>query len=282
MATFLHRSRTLARSMRPWGFPLVYLGWAFLFWSPIFGSEESVWTGTNLVLFLVGGASPLIAGVTMAWLTGGTERVRDIGRRLVDVRRISPKWWVVVLLFWPVFDLLTAGAAFAFGVTDRPIDVRAEVLADLGALGFAVLLSFVLPAVEEVGLRGYYLDALQERFSPTIAGLLNGGTWAVWHAPFVYFPGYYANTAFDPALWWWLPSIVLQTLIFVWVYNNTNRSILAILVIHGMMNLTGELLGLAPELFPFQLPFLVLIAAALVVNWRRGTDARPKGVAGAP
>jgi hypothetical protein len=91
MATFLHRSRIFARSTRPWRFPLVYLGWAFLFWSPIFGSEESVWTGTNLVLFLVGGASPLIAGVTMAWLTGSTERVRDIGRRLIDVRRISPK-----------------------------------------------------------------------------------------------------------------------------------------------------------------------------------------------
>jgi len=276
------RFETLARSIRPWGFPLIYLGWAFLFWSPIVGSEESVWTGTNLALFLVGGASPLIAGVTMAWLTGGTERVRDIGRRLVDVRRISPNWWLVVLLFFPVFDLLTAGAALAFGVTDRPIDVGAEILADLGALAFLVLLSFVLPAVEEVGLRGYYLDALQERFDPTVAGLLNGGTWAVWHAPFVYFPGYYANTTFDPELWWWLPSIVLQTLIFVWVYNNTNRSVLAILVIHGMMNLTGELLGLAPELFPFQLPFLVLVAAALVVSWQRGTDTRSEDVAGAP
>ncbi|WP_380676539.1 CPBP family intramembrane glutamic endopeptidase [Salinigranum sp. GCM10025319] len=282
MATILHRSRTLARSMRPWGFPLIYLGWAFLFWSPIIGSEESVWTGTNLVLFLVGGASPLIAGITMAWLTGGTERVHDIGRRLIDVRLIAPKWWLVVLLFWPVFDLLTAGAALALGVTDRPIDVGAAVLADLGALAFLVLLSFVLPAVEEVGLRGYYLDALQERFSPTVAGLLNGGTWAVWHAPFVYFPGYYATTTFNPELWWWLPSIVLQTLIFVWVYNNTRRSILAILVIHGMMNLTGELLGLAPELFPFQLPFLVLVAATLVVSWQRGTDTRPKDVAGAP
>ena len=52
--------------MRPWGFPLVYLGWAFLFWTPIFGSEESVWAGTNLLFLLVGGASPLIAGVTMA------------------------------------------------------------------------------------------------------------------------------------------------------------------------------------------------------------------------
>jgi len=282
MATIIHRYRALARSMRPWGFPLLYLGWAFLFWSPIFGSEESVWTGTNLILFLVGGASPLIAGVTMAWLTGGAERVRDIGHRLIDVRRIAPTWWLVVLLFWPVFDLLTAGAALAFGVTDSPIDIRAEILADLGALAFLVLLSFVLPAVEEVGLRGYYLDALQERFSPTVAGLLNGGTWAVWHAPFVYFPGYYANTTFNPELWWWLPSIVLQTLIFVWVYNNTDRSILAILVIHGMMNLTGELLGLAPELFPFQLPFLVLVAAALVVSWQRGTDTRSKDVAGAP
>jgi hypothetical protein len=29
----------------------------------------------------------------------------------------------VVSLFWPVFDLLTAGSAFALGVTDRPIDV---------------------------------------------------------------------------------------------------------------------------------------------------------------
>ena len=282
MVTLHNRSKTLARSMRPWGFPLIYLGWAFLFWSPIFGSEESVWMGTNLILFLVGGASPLIAGVTMAWLTGGTERVRDIGRRLIDVRRIAPKWWLVVLLFWPVFDLLTAGAALTLGVTDRPIDVGQGALAVLGALAFLVLLSFVLPAVEEVGLRGYYLDALQERFSPTVAGLLNGGTWAVWHAPFVYFPGYYANTTFNPELWWWLPSIVLQTLIFVWVYNNTRRSILAILVIHGMMNLTGELLGLAPELFPFQLPFLVLVAAALVVSWQRGTDTRPRDVAGAP
>jgi uncharacterized membrane protein YbaN (DUF454 family) len=66
------------------------------------------------------------------------------------------------------------------------------------------------------------------------------------------------------------------------VYNNTRRSILAILVIHGMMNLTGEILGLAPELFPFQLPFLVLVAAALIVSWQRGTDTRPKDVAGAP
>lgn len=45
---------TFARRTVPWGFPVLYLGWAYLFWSPLPGSETSVWTGRNLVLFLVG------------------------------------------------------------------------------------------------------------------------------------------------------------------------------------------------------------------------------------
>ncbi|KAB1194844.1 CPBP family intramembrane metalloprotease [Haloferax sp. MBLA0076] len=255
--------------MRPWGFPLIYLGWAFVFWAPILVSETSVWSFPNVLFFLVGGASPLLAGVTLALLTGGTERLRGMWRRLTDVQRISPKWLVTILLFWPAFNLLVAGAALALGVSDRPLDIVWGVLTDPETLAFMLVLSFVFPLVEEIGLRGYYLDALQERFSPTVAGLINGGTWAVWHAPFVYFPGYYANTTFNPELWWWLPSIVLQTLLIVWVYNNTQRSVLAVLLFHGLMNLTGEFLGLAPEMFPFLLVGTALAAMAVVVSWRR-------------
>jgi membrane protease YdiL (CAAX protease family) len=131
-----------------------------------------------------------------------------------------------------------------------------------------LLLSFVFPAVEEIGLRGYWLDELQERFNPVVAGLINGAAWAVWHTPFVWFPGYYANTSFNPELWWWLPSIVLHTLLIVWVYNGTNRSILAVLLFHGMMNFTGEFLRLAPEIFPFMLIGNFLAAAAVVAGSR--------------
>jgi hypothetical protein len=148
----------------------VYLGWAYLWWSPIPGSGTSVWTGRNLILFLVGGASPLLAGVSLAWLTGGAARVRDLGRRLVDVRRISATWWLIILAFWPVFNLVMAGAAMLLGVTDRPFDVALDVLTDPGTLAFQLTLAFVFPAVEEVGLRGYWLDRLHERFSITVAG----------------------------------------------------------------------------------------------------------------
>lgn len=280
------RSGEPDRRLTPWAFPLVYLGWAFLFWSPIFGSGTSVWSYPNVVFFLVGGASPLLAGLSLAALTGGRERLRELLWRLVDLRRIRPGWWVFLLLFWPAFDLLVAGAALLLGVSDRPLDVVWDVVSMPRTLAFVVLLSFVFPAVEEIGLRGYWLDELQERFGPTLAGLVNGSAWAVWHAPFVWFPGYYASTTFAPELWWWLPSIVLQTLLIVWVYNETGRSVLAVLLFHGMMNFTGEFLGLAAEIFPVMLVGNLLAATVVVSRWQRagrrrrrcdscGSDGRP-------
>lgn len=270
---FRETLRDGARRHSPWGFPIIYLGWAFLFWTPIVMSGTSVWVGWNLVFFLVGGASPLLAALVMASLTGGIERVYDLLHRFLDFRQITPRWWLIIFAFWPLFDILMAGAAVGLGIAGRPIDVVWTVFSDLGSLGFLLALSFVFPAVEEVGLRGYYLDALQERFDPAVAGLINGGTWAIWHAPFVWFPDYYTNTTFNPELWWWLPSIVLQTIIIVWIYNNTRRSILAVVVFHAMLNLTGEVLGLAQELFPFLLVGYTIIAGVLIVYWRRtGVD----------
>ncbi|WP_436934196.1 CPBP family intramembrane glutamic endopeptidase [Halovenus marina] len=261
----LHRFR---RRVTPFGFPLIYLGWAYLFWLPLFGSSTSVWSFPNVLFFLVGGSSPLLAGLVMAYATGGKARVRDLWDRIVDVGRIAPKWWVIVLGFWLAFDLVMAGGAVLVGASDQPITIDPELLTDPGAMGFAILLSFVFPLVEEVGLRGYYLDQLQHRFGPTAAGLLNGGTWAVWHAPFVWFPGYYDDLTFSPEIWWWLPSIVLQTLLIVWVYNNTRRSILAVLLFHGMMNFTGLVIGLAPEMQPFNLLGVAVLSVVLVVHWR--------------
>lgn len=249
-------------------FPLIYLGWAYLFWTPVLLSDTSVWSMPNLIWFLIGGASPLVAGLVLAAITGGNAQLRDLGRRLVDWRRIPGKWWLVLLLFWLGFDLLMAGLAMLLGVSDSPIDVNWTLALTPGPLLFLVLLSFVFPAVEEIGLRGYYLEALQQRLSPVPAALINGIVWAAWHAPFVFFPGYYANTTFNPALSWWLPLIVLHTVLIAYVYNRTGRSILAVVVFHGMMNFTGEWLRISPDMYPFIL-YGTLVVAVLVIGWWR-------------
>lgn len=250
-------------------FPLVYLGWAYFFWTPVLLSDSSVWAFPNLVWFLLGGASPVVAGVGLAAITGGKRALRDLGWRLVDWRRIPVIWWLGILFFWLMFDLVKAAAAVALGITESPLDPDWGLFSNPGPLLFLLLLSFVFPAIEEVGLRGYYLETLQQHLSPVLAGTINGMVWAAWHAPFVWFPGYYANTTFNPALYWWLPMIVCHTLMIMHVYNRTGRSILAVLIFHAMMNFTGEWLRISPDMYPFMLAGNVLIAALVVRVWQK-------------
>ena len=256
----------LADAMTPWGFPIIYLAWAFVFWTPIVVSGESVWSFPNVALFIVGGSSPLLAALLLSWLREGWAGIEDLGYRLIDVRRIDPRWFLLILLYWPAFNLLLSGASLLIGVTSDPLEfISTDRLFDPGAVAALVVFAFVFPAVEEVGLRGYWLDRLQERFTALTAGLINGTTWGVWHAPFVLFPGYYANTTFDPELSWWIPSIVLGTLVTVWIYNNTGRSILAVLLFHAFGNMTGEVMGFAPEMYPFILVGYVVAALTVVL-----------------
>ena len=262
----------LARAATPWGFPMLYLGWAFLFWAPIVVSGESVWSFPNVGLFLIGGLSPLLSGLLMAWLTQGWDGLADLGTRLIEIRRIDPRWGLVIVLYWPLFNLLLAGGALVLGITGAPLEViSTDRLFDPAALFSLVAFAFLFPLVEEIGLRGYWLDRLQERWSALVAGLVNGTVWAIWHAPFVLFPGYYANTTFEPELSWFLPLLVLDTIILVWVYNNTRRSILAVLLFHAFGNLTGELMGFVPEMYPFILSGYALVAVILVIGWSPGS-----------
>lgn len=250
-------------------FPLVYIGWAYLFWLPLLFMESSVWSYPGLLWFLIGGASPLIAGLGLAALSGGKAQLLDLARRLTDWRRIPVGCWLLILLFWLGFDLVMAGLAVLLGVTDTPLAVNMSLLVNPAMLLFLLLLSFVFPMAEEVGLRGYYLQALQQQLGPTAAGLVNGTVWAIWHAPFVWFPGYYANTTFNPELYWWLPMIVCHTLLIVHVYNCTQGSILAVVIFHGLMNFTGEWLGISAEMYPFMLAGNVLVAILLVLYWKQ-------------
>ncbi|MBL3826708.1 MULTISPECIES: CPBP family glutamic-type intramembrane protease [unclassified Marinobacter] len=256
-------------------FPLVYLGWAYLFWIPVLLSDSSVWAFPNLIWFLIGGASPVVAGLGLAAANGGKEQLGDLWRRLTDWRRIPGRWWLIILFFWLAYDLAMAGLAVLLGVTGEPLDTNWQLFVNPGPLLFLLVLSFVFPAVEEVGLRGFYLEALQQRFSPVVAGLVNGAVWALWHAPFVFFPGYYANTTFHPELYWWMPMIICHTLLIVLVYNRTGRSILAVLIFHAMMNFTGEWLRISPEMYPFMLFGNLALAALLIMFWKSGRQSPP-------
>jgi uncharacterized protein len=57
--------------------------------------------------------------------------------------------------------------------------------------------------------------------------------------------------------------IVFTTLLIVQVYNHTERSILAVLIFHGIMNFTGEVLGISADMYPFVISGYALSAMFL-------------------
>jgi uncharacterized protein len=258
----------LARRATPWGFPVLYLGWAYLFWIPIVLSGEPVWAFPTVIPFVIGGLSPLLAGLVLLWLTQGREGFRDLRNRLTEIGRVSVHWWLVILLFFPMFNLFVAGVALALGVTSSPLEFITEHrLFDPGAVTLLLLVALIIPVIEEVGLRGYWFDQLQARWSALVASLILGVVWAAWHAPLVYMTDYFEGTTFQPKLWWWPPSIVLLAIIGTWIYNNTHRSVLALIAFHFAGNLTGETIGFSGEMYPYVHLGTTVVAVLIVVRW---------------
>ncbi len=266
------RVRALANWATPWGFPVCYLGWAFLFWLPLVVSGEPVWSFPAVVFLIVGGMSPLLAGLSLLWLTQGEAGYRDLRRRLLETGRIGVRWGVVLVVFYPAFNLTGAAVALALGVSSSPLEVISpQRLFDPAALALLVLVAVVVPVIEEIGLRGYWFDQLQARWRAFTSSLVLGVVWAAWHVPLVFMTGYYEGTTFQPELWWWLPSIVLTAIVGTWLYNNTHRSVLALIAFHFAGNLTGETMGFSAELYPAVHLGTALVAAAVVVIWSPGS-----------
>lgn len=275
----------LTRWSTPWGFPVVYLGWAYAWWYPILASGESVWSSPNSLLFVIGALSPILAGIGLLWLTAGRAGLDDLWIRLVDRHRLGIRWMLLIVAFYPAFGLLMGGLAMLIGLTDAPLDlIGPDGLLDPAGMSLIVAVAIVFPIVEEVGLRGYWFDQLQLRWSALTSSLLLGMVWAAWHVPLVYLPGYFGETTFAPELWWWLPNITLMAIIASWIYNNTDRSVIAVIGLHAFGNLAGELMGFSPEMYPFVVGGTLALAAGLVVAFGpdslRGWDRpRPRNLA---
>ena len=174
---------------------------------------------------------------------------RDAHRpRLIDVRRIRAVLWLAVLGLIPLIE--AAAAAIAAQVTAAPEDVFAPLIANfanpavfIALAGFTLMLG---PLPEEIGWRGFALDALQARFTPVLSSLILAAAWAAWHAPLFLMEGYYAPFGGPPEPARFAYDIVLTTLLITWIYNHTRRSVLAAVLFHFLGNFSGEIVAGSP------------------------------------
>lgn len=168
--------------------------------------------------------SPAIAACLLIYWANGKAGLRQFLGRVCDYRRIErARWLILAVGFLPVLYVITY---VAMRVADLPVAKHLDLSPSL----FITLAMFLIAAVlEEIGYSAYATDALQKRFSAFATSLLIGVPWAIWHLPSMIKMG----QSWQLIAWGLLATVAFRV-ITVWLYNNTNRSLLAVILAHAV------------------------------------------------
>jgi membrane protease YdiL (CAAX protease family) len=191
---------------------------------------EPTWTLSILIGF--GAFGPPVGAGVVVWASGGSLR-----KWLSQVVRwrIGARWWAAAI-FLPLLILAVGSALFvAFG---GPIDL--ESFPFVGVYIFVMAWGIVWGGgQEELGWRGFMLPLLQEKYSALVSSLIVGVAWAFWHLPLLL----NANTTHggwslsQQAIW--MVTILTGSVLWTWMYNSTEGSVLAVAVFHAGINAMG-------------------------------------------
>jgi uncharacterized protein len=176
---------------------------------------------------------PAIAALGCAAVLHGRTGVRDLGRRLV-LWRVRWWWYPIVLVGPLVFSLLTAAIAMLLGEQWTAVRPAALTLS-IPALVLTFLMLVITDGLgEELGWRGYLLPRLLTRYRAVTASLLLGLGWWLWHLPLVWTAG--AAMEGRP-LWLLLADLLVNSLLFTYVFLGTQGSVLIAILLHAATNL---------------------------------------------
>lgn len=263
----------------PWVYFVATYAWSGLFGGMAILLDLSMESAAGLILVLLAALGPMVMGIAFTYLTRDQEGRRDYWKRVISFKRIPARWYLVILLFVPILnglaallDLLTGGTGATWG------DVALNFLTNPASIVLSILFATLFPFIEELGWRGYVLDRLQERNSALVSSLILGTVWSLWHLPTFFIRDSYQSTLGigTPAFWLFFAGIVPLTIVFTWVYNSTNRSILAVILFHSMVNFTGELFTLSERADTMSIGLWFVAGIVIAMIWSARTSARQK------
>ena len=201
--------------------------------------------------------SPTIAALIMTFLRGGLPDVRKLLRGFT-IWRVSYKWYLAALflIIGPlIFALVYIMLGFDYVGIDPSLTASTAVVALLSTL-------YLGPICEEAGWRGFALPKLQERYSALTSSLILGVIWACWHLPL------YLLEERMP-FYIYLPLVMVLTILFTWLYNNTKGSLIIAVLAHFCFNFTAiwfvGYLGLLPQMVFYIAGSVMLIPYVVVV-----------------
>ena len=212
---------------------------------------------------LVGGATILSlfpAALIVTWAADGSSGVRTLFRRAFHWR-VSPAWWLIVLLGLPV---LTVGLALLFGDDLRSVDTTSLIISQLG---FLIINFIVVNLWEETTWTGFFQTRLEQRHNWLVASVLTAIPFAAIHLPLQFFldePVTVGSLAAAFAVYLVL-GLLVRPLLAVF-RRATGDSLLLVGLLHSVFNRTANENGVAATLLDGPARQLTLLIAVVVLT----------------
>jgi len=243
--------------------------WSAWFIAVYFSYQEGM-ERTQALFLIPGMFGPFIAAMIMIFRSNSPELWRDYWDRLLNFKRIKLATVPLMLLLWPAVILASIFLSLLFGKSADQFAIVQQFGFSAGPVPVLLILIFV-PALEEMGWRGYGVDSLRSRFNLFTTSLWFGLLWALWHLPMFFIRHYYQNELLSNWVYtanFWV-SIFPMAIIINWLYYRNNRSIIACFLFHLSADIASEIFQVEQFTKCIGTGVLILIALWIVIADRK-------------
>lgn len=242
--------------------------------------EAYSFEGAVFAFAMLGLFGPTIASLFMVFASGSRTLKADFRDRLLNLRRISPRYIVLTIVLPSLVVSSAIGISLQFGQSTDQFSLTADT-GELGKLAMMVLLTMILaPFFEEIGWRGYGVDSFRAKLSPLRMSLVFGVFWGLWHAPLFLMPGtyHYGLAQMESPIYVvnFFVSIMAVVIVINWLYYKNNRSIPAAAVAHAAGNAAGVLIAAVPTTDLIATGVYFAVAAAVLLLDRKHFSEGPR------
>lgn len=234
-------------------FFLITFSWSWLFWLLPFLSPTGILTNNvalNILLAVlsnIGVFGPFVGAFSLTYLNEKMEGVKKLWKKFWNIK-IEVKWLLIIILLFPILNIVPFFIAVISGVY-KPSDIYFSqpwffIISLL--LSFAIIFFIGGPFGEEFGWRGYVLPRFQAKWNAFVSSIVLGVIWSFWHLPMFFIPGtsQYGQSFLLYVLW-----VILISILFTWIFNNTEGNILGVLIFHALVNTMGSFFSVPNLIF---------------------------------
>jgi membrane protease YdiL (CAAX protease family) len=233
-------------------------GWSWILLVAAIMTGGSATESPASLLRLAAGIGPFVGAVVL------TSDRRGLLRRIAAWRPIG----------WRGLGMIVVGAAGP-AVAGWLVVERSDAALGVegwGAASGVVVFALAAGIAEEPGWRGHALDVAPAAWTRLTTALVIGVVWGLWHLPLYALEGTFQHdeVGFASALFWlFAAGFLVQSVLMLWIVEQSRGSILAAVLFHALVNVSGEALELSTGAQLVRLACWVAAAGLVVSRWRR-------------